>query len=34
MKYEGTLRRHRFYRGEHADEVYYGMLAEEYATRA
>jgi ribosomal-protein-alanine N-acetyltransferase len=30
MKHEGTLRRHRFYRGERTDEVYYGMLVEEY----
>jgi RimJ/RimL family protein N-acetyltransferase len=31
MKHEGTLRRHRFYQGEHADEVHYGILAEEYS---
>jgi ribosomal-protein-alanine N-acetyltransferase len=30
MRHEGTLRRHRYYRGEHADEVHYGILAEEY----
>jgi ribosomal-protein-alanine N-acetyltransferase len=30
MAHEGTLRRHRYYRGEWADEVYYGILAEEY----
>jgi [ribosomal protein S5]-alanine N-acetyltransferase len=30
MKHEGTLRRHRYYRGERADEVHYGLLVEEY----
>jgi [ribosomal protein S5]-alanine N-acetyltransferase len=30
MKHEATLRRHRYYRGEHADEVHYGILAQEY----
>jgi RimJ/RimL family protein N-acetyltransferase len=30
MRHEGTLRRHRYYRGEWADEVHYGLLAEEY----
>jgi RimJ/RimL family protein N-acetyltransferase len=30
MQHEATLRQHRFYRGEYADEVYYAILAEEY----
>jgi RimJ/RimL family protein N-acetyltransferase len=33
MQHEATLRRHRFYRGEHADEVWYAILAEEYRAR-
>jgi ribosomal-protein-alanine N-acetyltransferase len=31
MQHEATLRRHRFYRGEHADELHYAILASEYA---
>lgn len=27
MQHEATLRKHRFYRGEHADEVWYAILA-------
>ena len=30
MQHEATLRQHRFYRGEHADEVHYAILAQEY----
>jgi ribosomal-protein-alanine N-acetyltransferase len=30
MRHEGTLRRHRFYRGEHADEIWYAVLSEEH----
>jgi RimJ/RimL family protein N-acetyltransferase len=33
MQHEATLRRHRFYRGEHADEVHYAILASEYTSR-
>jgi ribosomal-protein-alanine N-acetyltransferase len=31
MRQEGVLRQHRYFRGEHVDEVHYAILAEEYS---
>jgi RimJ/RimL family protein N-acetyltransferase len=33
MQQEALLREHRFYRGEHADEVHYGILASEWRSQ-